>query len=207
MGSILTVAALRISDFRLLAKHVGLDSPAKILVAGGAVAIVVLLVLSSFGMASLLAATISSLGQEYRFVDSVEAVQYLIVHPEGVGMGLVQPKGALALLSLEEAYHVEGSIFQIAMEMSVLGLGLWLIFWVAALVRIFQGWPSLEDKYLRIVSGTALASWIGALIAFLILPLMQSISLMVWLWFLLGIGVQSRALQVEWRKNTKANAT
>ena len=207
VGSALTVAALRISDFRSMIKDVGLDSPAKILVAGGAVAIVVLLVFSSFGMVPLLARTISSLGQQYHFIDSVEAVQYLIENPGGVGMGLVGPKGAIALLSLEPAYHVEGSIFQIAMEMSVLGLALWLIFWIDSLVQIGRGWPSLEDKYLRIVSGTALASWIGALIAFLILPLMQSISLMVWLWFLLGIGVQSQALQEEWTKNTVADAT
>ena len=206
-GSVLTVAALRISDFRSLARDVGLDSPAKIVVAGVAVAIVVLLVFSSFGMVSLLAATISSLGQEYHFIDSMEAAQYLIEHPGGVGMGLVEPKGAFALLALEAAYHVEGSIFQIAMEMSVLGLALWLIFWVAALVRIAQGWPSLKNKYLRIVSGTALAGWIGALIAFLILPLMQSISLMVWLWFLLGLGVQSETLQKEWIAEAGADAT
>ena len=207
VGSVLTVAALRISELRSMARDVGLDSPAKILVAGGAVSIVVLLVFSSFGMIPLLAATISSLGQEYHFIDSVEAVRYLIEHPGGVGMGLVQPKGAFALFALEGTYHVEGSIFQIAMEMSVLGLAGWLIFWVAALVRITRGWPSLEDRYLRIVSGTALASWIGALIAFIILPLMQSISLMVWLWFLLGLGVQSETLQKVWTAESAADTT
>ena len=43
---------------------------------------------------------------------------------------------AFALLALEGTYHVEGSIFQIAMEMSVLGLALWLEGWTKRMTTL-----------------------------------------------------------------------
>ena len=138
--------------------------------------------------------TIANLSDEYYYVDSMEALQYLIKHPAGVGMGLVEPKGALILIKSEALFHVEGSLFQIAMEMSVWGLALWLLFWGAGLFQIWRSWPNLKEPSLKVLTGTALTGWLGALVAFLFLPLMQSISLMVWLWFLIGLALQAERL-------------
>jgi len=55
---------------------------------------------------------------------------------------------------------------------------------------LWRRWGSLDDPIQRIWSGTAISAWIGSFIAFLFLPLMQSISLMVWLWFLLGLALR-----------------
>ena len=168
-------------------------------VVGGIVALAVLaLVLGSFGIFSLVRQTLSRLTQEYHFRDSVEAIEYLVRRPQGVGMGLVEPKGALSLIEAGGAYHVEGSIFQIAMEMGVWGLAVWLAFWTATLARIWRNWHALRSPELKVMTGTAFAGWLGSLVAFLFLPLMQSISLMVWLWFLLGIGYASERIERSW---------
>jgi hypothetical protein len=162
--------------------------------AGIGIFALVVLILILTGAFQLMGDTIANLSDEYHFVDSMEALQYLIKHPAGVGMGMVEPKGALILIKSEALFHVEGSLFQIAMEMGVWGLALWLLFWSACLIQIWRSWPNLKEPSLKILTGTALTGWLGALVAFLFLPLMQSISLMVWLWFLLGLALQAERL-------------
>jgi hypothetical protein len=170
------------------------------LVLGGAAALgSIALILASSGTLFAVLRTVRTVARQYHVLDSVQAMLYLSQHPQGVGMGLVEPKGALALIEAGGLYHVEGSIFQIAMEMGVWGLAAWLAFWGAALVRIWRNWHGLRTPELRIVAGTAFAGWLGSLVAFLFLPLMQSISLMVWLWFLLGAGYESASWASAWR--------
>ncbi|MEW6569405.1 MAG: O-antigen ligase family protein [Chloroflexota bacterium] len=162
-------------------------------------ALAVLLLLTATGFFRLIWETITTLTEQYHYLDSVEAVRFLIAHPGGVGMGLVEPKGAIELLAVEGAFHVEGSIFQIALEMGVWGLAAWLAFWCVCLaVTIRAGWWSAEPR-VRVFARTAVAGWLAALVAFLFLPLMQSITLMVWLWFLLGLGVESDRITDAWR--------
>jgi hypothetical protein len=169
-------------------------------IVGAAIAVVVLigLALVRLGVFSVLASTITNLTSEFHYLDTVAAIQHLIANPGGVGMGMVEPKGAISLIEAGGLYHVEGSLFQIAEEMGVWGLALWLIFWAIALARVYRAWPNLMDGSLRAFAGAAFAGWLGSLVAFLFLPLMQSISLMVWLWFLLGIGVAARRIEAAW---------
>jgi len=169
-----------------------------ILGGAGAAILVIGFALYQLGVFGVLASTIANLTSEFHYVDTVAAIQHLIANPGGVGMGMVEPKGAISLIEMGGLYHVEGSLFQIAEEMGVWGLALWLSFWALALIRIARSWPRLSDPWLRALSGTAFAAWLGGLVAFLFLPLMQSISLMVWLWFLLGIAVAARRIEAFW---------
>ncbi len=176
-----------------------------LLALAAAVAIVALL-LGSSGLISLGIETVRSFGQQYHYLDSIEAIRYLAAHPAGVGMGLVEPKGALTLIEAGGTYHVEGSLFQIAMEMGVWGLAAWLAFCAVALARIYRNFRTVNYLELRVVTGAAFAGWLGSLMAFLFLPLMQSISLMVWLWFLFGIGYQSNSIETGWEMALPAAA-
>ncbi len=164
--------------------------PRGFLLAGAGLATVLLAIMILTGAFQFLGRTVANLTSEFHFVDSLDAAQYLLKHPSGVGMGMVEPKGALVLIETEALYHVEGSLFQIAMEMGVWGLALWILFWAVCLVTLWRRWTYLDDPFRRVWSGTAITAWIGSLIAFLFLPLMQSISLMVWLWFLLGLALR-----------------
>ncbi len=155
------------------------------------------------GFYDYLTRTVSRLPQTYHYVDTVEAIQFLAANPFGVGMGMVEPKGALALIQTGGTYHVEGSLLQIAMEMSVLGLAVWLVFWAVALARTARDFRRLEDPVLRIFTGAAFAGWLGAFVAFVFLPLMQSISLMVWLWFLLGVAVSADRIEAAWLERSE----
>jgi len=135
------------------------------------------------GTVELIRHTLQTFSQQYHIQDSLEAIRFLAAH---------------YLMSIDAKYHVEGSLFQIAMEMGMWGLALWLAFWGSCLAAIWTAWDRLRNPTLKIFSGTAFASWVGALVAFVFLPLMQSVSLMVWLWFLLGVGVEARGLEAEW---------
>lgn len=159
---------------------------------------VVTLILSITGMLDRIAATMSTLTTQWHIIDVVEAVEYLFDQPQGVGMGLVEPKGALLLLTSESTFHVESSILQIAMEMGVWGLAAWLVFWSFALVKVFGNWGSIKEANLKALTGTAFVAWIGSLAALAFMPLMQSIGLMVWLWFLLGLGLASKDIEAGW---------
>ncbi len=165
-----------------------------------AAALVALLGLAAYrlGTVDLVHHTLQTFSQQYHIQDSLGAIRFLATNPGGVGMGFVEPKGALYLMSIEAKYHVEGSLFQIAMEMGVWGLALWLAFWGSCLAILWRAWANLRDPALKVFVGTAFASWVGALVAFVFLPLMQSVSLMVWLWFLLGLGVSADAVEAGW---------
>ncbi|MCX6071606.1 MAG: hypothetical protein NTU91_12250, partial [Chloroflexi bacterium] len=179
------------------------SSPRRVvLVAACAAVLVSAFALTRLGVFSVLASTITHLTSEFHYIDSVAAIQNLISNPGGVGLGMVEPKGAISLIEMGGLYHVEGSLFQIAEETGVWGLGLWLLFWGTALVRVYRAWSGLKDASLRTFAGAAFAGWLGSLVAFLFLPLMQSISLMVWLWFLLGTAVAAPKIEASWTSTT-----
>jgi hypothetical protein len=175
------------------------------LIAGLVLLVILVLVVS--GNLRHISNTLSHLTQEYHIRDSLDAARFLIENPGGVGMGMVEPKGALTLMAAESMYHVEGSLFQIAMEMGVWGLAVWLLFWGACLIRIWREWGELKQPDLKVLAATAFTSWIGALVAFVFLPLMQSISLMVWLWFLLGIGLESQRIESGWEDQDRISSS
>jgi len=170
-----------------------------LVVAGGLGLTTGALILAGTPLLQLVFRTVSGFTSQYHIVDSVRAIEYLLQHPEGVGMGLVEPKGAQALIEAGGLYHVEGSTFQIGIEMGIWGLAVWLAFWAATLARIGRNWRSLVSPELKVVAGTAYTGWVASLVAFLFLPLMQSISLMCWLWFLLGVGYQSDRFEIAWQ--------
>lgn len=131
---------------------------------------------------------------DYHIQDTLGAIQFLIRNPAGVGMGQVGPRQGFGIPT-EFAAHVEGSLFQIAMEMGIWGLAVFLGFVGLTLWQVWRNWDAVEHPVLRAVCGTAFAGWIGALVAFTFLPMMQPLSLMAWLWFFLGSGVATQPLK------------
>lgn len=153
-----------------------------------ALAFALVAVLALSGNLALLARTINSLGQQYHIRDTIEAISFLTKNPGGVGMGLVGPRQGFGFPA-QAAYHVEGSLLQIAMEMGVWGLAVFFAFLVLALRQVWRGWLKAQAPIEASVKGTAFTGWLGALVAFTFLPLMQALPLMAWLWFLLGLGM------------------
>lgn len=146
-------------------------------------------VMVSSGMMNMVVWTIQNLDMEDHIVRSQWALQNIIQSPSGVGMGMVWPKGAALLMETEPLYHIEGSLFQIAFEWGLWGFAVWMAFVGIALARVWKAWVKTSSFQVQVHSGTAFLGWVGALVAFTFLPLMQSINLMVLLWFLLGMGV------------------
>lgn len=154
------------------------------------------------GFGAFLFETASNLGSQYHFVDTADAIRYLAAHPAGVGMGLVGPRQGFGFPPVA-AYHVEGSLFQIAMEMGVWGLGAFLLFLALALRSAWSGLAVLSPSPLRALTTVAIAGWVGAMVAFLFLPLMQALPLMAWLWFLLGLACSAPKIQAAWEASRR----
>ena len=149
------------------------------------------------GMFLLIKDTVFNLKNEYHIRDITGAIQYLVRHPEGVGMGFVGPRQGV-FFPQPSKFSVEGSLFQIAMEMGVWGLLIWLVFWIVGLQRLLHIRNNVRDGLLRTIEITAFTGWVTALIVFLFLPMMQSLTLMSWLWFLLGSGLIAKDLEEDW---------
>jgi len=151
--------------------------------------IVFYVIMDSIGMLNIVVWTIQNPHKMQHIMESLRALQYIAQDPSGVGMGMVWPKGAALLMETEALYHVEGSLFQIAFEWGLWGFAVWMTFIGIALVRVWRVWVQPGSFQVKVHSGTAFLGWVGALASFIFLPLMQSINLMVLLWFLLGLGV------------------
>ena len=151
--------------------------------------IVFLVIMDSIGMLNMVVYTIQNPQKMDHIMNSLWALQDIAQAPSGVGMGMVWPKGAALLMETEALYHVEGSLFQIAFEWGLWGFAIWMAFIGIALARVWKAWGQTGSFQVQVHSGTAFLGWVGALVSFIFLPLMQSINLMVLLWFLLGLGV------------------
>ena len=65
-------------------------------------------------------------------------------------------------------------------------------------IGLNRGWRErgeLRQPELQILAITTFSGWIGTLVTFIFLPLMQIIDLIVWIWFLLGIGLESQRIE------------
>ena len=151
--------------------------------------IVFLVIMNSSGMLNMVVWTIQNPDKMDHIMNSQWALQNIIQSPSGVGMGMVWPKGAALLKETAALYHIEGSLFQIAFEWGLWGFAVWMSFIGIALARVWKAWVQTSSFQVQVHSGTAFLGWLGALVVLIFLPLMQSINLMVLLWFLLGLGV------------------
>jgi hypothetical protein len=159
-----------------------------IFLASASAIVAIILVLGLVGMYGYVGRTLAALSEEPHIQESLAALRYIPAHPAGVGMGMVSPKGALALMQVESRFHVEGSLFQIALEWGLWGFALWMAFIGLNMWKIWEGWGSAKDVETHVLVGAAFTAWVTSLVAFVFLPLMQSVNLMVLLWFLLGSG-------------------
>ena len=140
------------------------------------------------GLLGHVAGTAANPQEQYHVQDTSSALDALLENPAGVGMGLVGPRIG-AFFPKDPAFHVEGSVFQIAFEMGIWGMGLWALFAIVVGVWAVRGWGRAEDPLDRALVGTAVGGGLGLSFVLLFLPLMQSMPLMSWLWFLLGFAV------------------
>jgi len=140
------------------------------------------------GLLGHVAGTAANPQEQFHVQDTSSALDALLEHPEGVGMGLVGPRIG-AFFPKAPVFHVEGSIFQIAFDMGVWGAGLWILFCLVALGWAVRGRMQAEDPLDQALTGTAISAWLGLGVVLLFLPLMQSMPLMSWMWFLLGFAV------------------
>jgi len=140
------------------------------------------------GLLGHVAGTAANPQAQFHVQDTSSALDALLEDPAGVGMGLVGPRLG-AFFPKDPAFHVEGSILQIAFDMGVWGAALWILFALVALVWAVRGWRRAEDPLDRALVGTAVGGGLGLSFVLLFLPLMQSMPLMSWMWFLLGYAV------------------
>jgi len=153
------------------------------------------------GLWGFMRSTAENLEQDYHVQDSTEALQYLLEHPAGVGLGLVGPRiGAFFPAPENVAFHIEGSVFQIAFELGVIGLAVWSVFLALCLWRGWRAWTAATTVEMELTAAVAVAGGIGSLVVFLFIPLMQSLTMMAWMWFFLGLALAAVEVEKRWRQ-------
>ncbi|TFH33212.1 MAG: hypothetical protein E4G99_11750 [Anaerolineales bacterium] len=148
-----------------------------------------LVMMDLMGMLDIVIWSIQHPLADAHIVESLQAVGDIWRQPAGVGMGMVWPKGAAILQETKALYHIEGSLFQIAFEWGVGGFAVWMLFIGISLKKTWKGWERSNAFHVQALSGMAVLGWVGILMVLIFLPLMQSVNLMVLLWFILGLGV------------------
>jgi hypothetical protein len=140
------------------------------------------------GIYQLMIETVQTLPQQYHTIDTLEALEHLAKSPGGIGMGLVGPRQGIYYPE-EKAAHVEGSVFQLALEMGVIGLLGWLFLVGKSMVYGWQGYRHGTEPASRALSMAAVGCWAGIMLVFLVLPLIHAPSLMNCLWLLAGTAM------------------
>jgi hypothetical protein len=149
--------------------------------------------------------TAENLDQDYHVQDSAEALEYLAEHPGGVDLGTVGPRiGAFFPAPEDVAFHIEGSVFQIAFELGIPGLIAWGLFLGLALWQAWAASRVAATVELQLVAATAVAGWIGSGVVFLFIPLMQSLTMMAWMWFLLGLTLSTVEVEERWKSESRS---
>lgn len=160
---------------------------------GWQVVILTLIVVSALsflnGTAQTLVETVTGFSEDYHIVDTGEAIDRLFEQPGGVGLGLVGPRRGV-FFPTNVAFHVEGSVFQLAFEMGIWGLAVWVIFVFAALRKAWRVLLHTADPMVDSLAATAVSGWIASIPVQLFIPLMQSLPMMSWMWFFLGLAVE-----------------
>jgi O-antigen ligase len=114
------------------------------------------------------------------------SIPFILEHPAGIGMGMAGPR-ALRFANEVNIQHVESSYLQMMMEIGIIGT----LFVVAVLLLMV--WTlrrqrgRLGDPFFEAINVAAQASWLGALVAFTFLPLMQDLQLLGYLWVVAAI--------------------
>lgn len=114
------------------------------------------------------------------------SIPFILEHPAGIGMGMAGPR-ALKFANEVSIEHVESSYLQMMMEIGIFGtlfvVGvLLLMVWTLRRQRGRSG-----DPFFEAINVAAQASWLGALVAFTFLPLMQDLQLLGYLWVVAAI--------------------
>lgn len=119
------------------------------------------------------------------------SIPFIIDHPAGIGMGMAGPR-ALKFANEVSIEHVESSYLQMMMEIGIPGT----LFVVAVLLLMV--WTlrrqrgRIGDPFFEAINIAAQAAWLGALVAFAFLPLMQDLQLLGYLWVVAAIPLVAR---------------
>ncbi len=117
------------------------------------------------------------------------SIPFILDHPLGIGMGMAGPR-ALKFSDRLKIEHVESSWLQLMMEIGMPG-ALFVMFVYLLMVWTLRAQrraaAPTADPFFDAISLGAQATWLGAMVAFTFLPLMQELQLMSYLWLAAGI--------------------
>lgn len=128
-----------------------------------------------------------------------ESIDYMARHPLGIGLGMVGER-ALQFSGETEIQHTESSYFQFAMETGLFGMVLLLIVLfslLATLWRLRRRRLAGGDWWGQALIELALVFWFGALVDFIVTPLLQNLLAAGHLWFIAGVAFHLEAYADE----------
>jgi hypothetical protein len=125
------------------------------------------------------------------------SVGFVSQHPMGIGMGMVGER-ALKFAGEAPIQHTESSYFQFGMETGLFGLILLLILLASLMVTLWRIRGRMRmhgDPWAMVLVELAIIYWAGALVDFIVTPLLQNLLAAGYLWMIAGIAFHLDAPQ------------
>ena len=127
----------------------------------------------------------------------VDGFRKVLDTPGGIGLGLVGPRAGLYGPEAKR-YHVESSFLQIALELSIAGLLLYLLSWFSTVLGGLVDASSSRFNQAEADWGRFLVAVLCAqIVAYLFLPTIVSLQTGALIWSVLGVTATRGVLQAR----------
>ncbi len=116
------------------------------------------------------------------------AIPLIVEHPLGTGLGMAGQR-AFRFAGQADIVHVESAYLQLMIEIGIPGalLVLGVLLWMVQTLRRRAG--QFGDEFWELLGRTTQAAWLGCLVGFAFIPVMQAFQLMTCLWVAAGLSV------------------
>lgn len=146
----------------------------------------------------------NEISANYRTGLTVKNIVTAIEHPLGVGFGLVGAR-ATRFGADRQIYNTESYLLQMAMEIGLPGLLMFLLLAGWSFVLVYRNTFAVRSPFLRAWGVTALAAIIAALTHAMFIPDLQDLTVGMYLWFFVGIGL--KLVQIQSSARAKVERT
>jgi len=152
---------------------------------------------STLGLGSHLANTLQGreLSANYHIMSFRQNVEVILDNPLGVGLGRVGPRAFYFRKGSGQFYPTESYLLQVAMELGIPGLVMFLLVTISAAIVVYSNIFRLSSVWSRAMAVSALAALLAALAHTLLIPDLQDFTLGCYLWFLVAWGMRLPALE------------
>jgi len=116
------------------------------------------------------------------------AIPFILQHPLGIGLGMAGQR-SFRFAALADIAHVESSYLQMMIEIGIAGALLVIGVYLWILWTLYRQRGRFGDPFFEVLNLATVAAWLGCLAGFAVIPVMQALPLMAFLWAAAAISL------------------